>query len=491
MAATLMVQGTASHVGKSIVAAGLCRLFANEGLGVAPFKSQNMSLNSFVTADGGEIARAQELMARGARVAPTVDMNPILLKPKDNHCCEVMALGRSIGDFSARDYAKKVRPEALKTIAASLEKLTSEFDMIVIEGAGSPAEINLRKYDICNMKVARMAGAPVLLVADVDAGGALAAVVGTLALLRPSEREMVKGTIINKFRGDLSLLEPGLDILEKKTHKKVLGVLPYYDCSYLDEEDTLSSHGVRSFAEVAVVRLPYTSNFTDFEPVARQVPLTWARKPAELEGARVIIIPGTRNTLLDLEWLKKSGFAEEIRSRAARGVAVIGVCGGYQMLGEKLVDPDGIESAPGTYEGLGLLPLSITYERPKVTSQVRARVLENIGVLPGLRGRDLSGYEIHMGRADVSGAEQPLFFERDGAGGSHDGALSPDGMIFGTHLHGLFNNKEAIEALCRFLGRTAREDDYDERADRSLDELAAIIAERLDMDYLHELVRQV
>ncbi len=490
MAATLMVQGTASHVGKSIVSAGLCRLFANEGLRVAPFKSQNMSLNSFVTADGGEIARAQELMARGARVAPTVDMNPILLKPKDNHCCEVMAMGRSIGDFSARDYAKKVRPEALKTIASSLERLTSEFDLVVIEGAGSPAEINLRKYDICNMKVARMAGAPVLLVADIDAGGALAAVVGTLALLTPSEREMVRGTIINKFRGDLSLLEPGLDFLQKKTQKKVLGVLPYYDCSYLDEEDTLSDHGVRGSAEVAVVRLPYTSNFTDFEPVARQVPLTWARKPGELEGARVIIIPGTRNTVLDLEWLKRSGFAEEIRSKAAGGAAVIGVCGGFQMLGERLLDPDGIESTAGTHEGLGLLPLSITYESPKMTNQVRASVLEDIAMLPGLRGCKLSGYEIHMGRATVSGGLRPLLFERDGVAASHDGALSSDGMVFGTHLHGLFNNPEAVEALCRFLGIPVREDDYNERAEKSLDEFAAIIAERLDMQYLHDLVRQ-
>ena len=488
MTASIMVQGTASHVGKSVVAAGLCRLFANEGVRVAPFKSQNMSLNSFVTVDGGEIARAQELMARGARVTPTIDMNPILLKPRGDHRCEVIAHGRAIGDFSARDYAKKVRSKALEAIARSLEKLKSEYDLLVIEGAGSPAEINLRKYDICNMKVARMADAPVLLVADVDAGGALAAVVGTLALLTPGERDMVRGTIINKFRGDLSLLEPGLDILEKKTRKKVLGVLPYFDCSYLDEEDTLHDSGRSGGADVAVVRLPYTSNFTDFEPVARQVPLAWARKPGELEGARVIIIPGTRNTLLDLEWLRQSGFAEAIKARAAGGTAVIGICGGYQMLGEKLVDPDGTEARAGTYEGLGLLPLSITYERPKTTNQVRAKVLADIGVLPGIAGRELTGYEIHTGRATVSGEVQPLFFEREGHKGAGDGAVSPDGMVFGTHLHGLFNNRAAIEALCRFLKRTPHQDDYNERADQSLDELAAVIKECLDMKYLHELV---
>jgi adenosylcobyric acid synthase len=488
MAATLMVQGTASHVGKSIVAAGLCRLFADEGVKVAPFKSQNMSLNSCVTADGGEIARAQELMARGARVQPTTDMNPILLKPREGHTCEVIALGRSVGDFSARQYAKGVRPKALEAVSASLEKLKSSYDLIVIEGAGSPAEINLRKYDICNMKVARMAGAPVLLVADIDAGGALAAVVGTLELLRPSEREMVKGIIINKFRGDLSLLEPGLDILQKKTGKPVLGVLPYFDCSYLDEEDTLSEAGRTGGAEVAVVRLPYTSNFTDFEPIARELPLAWVQSPAGLAGARLIILPGTRNSVLDLEWLEATGLAGAIKERAGDGAAVIGICGGYQMLGETLADPDGVESSPGTHEGLGLLPLSVTYERPKTTRQVTATVIAEIPVLPGLRGEELSGYEIHTGKAALGAGENPLSFEREGGGMVLDGAVNVRGNVFGTHLHGLFNNRAALDALCRFLGRTPRQDDYDMRAEQSLDELASLIRNNLDMGFLHGLV---
>jgi adenosylcobyric acid synthase len=483
MARAIMVQGTASHVGKSIVAAGLCRVFANRGVSVAPFKSQNMSLNSCVTADGGEIARAQELMARGARVEPSVLMNPVLLKPKDNRHCEVLALGRAIGDFSAMDYAKKVRPQVLETISDSLARLGESYDLIVIEGAGSPAEINLRKYDICNMKVARMAGAPVLLVADIDAGGALAAVVGTLALLTPKERDLVKGIVINKFRGDMTLLEPGLDILEKKTGKKVLGVIPYIDCSYLDEEDTMSDHAFRPGAEIAIVRLPYTSNFTDFEPIARAGRVSWVRRPAELDGARVIILPGTRNTLLDLQWLKDTGMAPAIKEKAASGAAVIGICGGYQMLGERLEDPDGVEAQPGSHEGLGLLPLTVTFERPKRTNQVAARVVRDISVLPGLEGQVLSGFEIHTGRALVEGDSQPLAFEsREGT--TSDGAARACPNVFGTHLHGLFNNRHALEALFRFLGLAIGPDDYNERADSSLEALASTIEESIDMDYI-------
>jgi len=487
MTASLMIQGTASHVGKSIVAAGLCRLFADDGIRVAPFKSQNMSLNSCVTADGGEIARAQELQARAARVEPTVDMNPILLKAKDRDCCEVMALGRSIGDFKSGDYARSIRPRALKIIRQSLDRLENSHDLIIIEGAGSPAEVNLRQYDISNMKVAKMTGSPVLLVADVDPGGALAAVVGTLALLTPTERQLVQGIVINKFRGDIDLLEPGLRMLEKRTGKRVVGVLPYFDCSYLDEEDTLDAVCTSRSSEVAVVRLPYVSNFTDFEPVARQLPLSWARRPEELEGARVIMIPGTRNTLHDLQWLQDSGLASAIRRKADEGSAVIGICGGFQMLGEKLVDPGGIEGPAGEHKGLGLLPLTITFERPKTTHQVSARVTSDIAMLPGLKGEILSGYEIHTGRASVAGGEQPLLFERDGAEPACDGAVAASGAIFGTHLHGLFNNAAAVGALCRFLGREPLPDVYDERAEVSLDELASTLRENMEMDYVRGL----
>lgn len=485
MAATLMIQGTGSHVGKSIVACGLCRAFADGGYRVAPFKSQNMSLNSFVTGEGGEIARAQELQARAARVEPSVVMNPLLLKPKGGGHCEVIVLGKSIGDFTTRRYFKEVRGRALEVIRESLEALAGGYDLVVIEGAGSPAEVNLRKHDLCNMEVARMADAPVVLVADIDAGGALASVVGTFALLRDDERQRVKGIIINKFRGDLTLLEPGLSFLEKKTGSKVLGVLPFIDCTYLDEEDTLKASGVRS-AEIAVVRLPYLSNFTDFEPLAREAPLKWARRPGELDGAGVIVIPGTRNTASDLEWLKMSGFAERIKEEAAAGTVIIGICGGYQMLGEKMVDEGGVESGGGEMEGLGLLPVVTRFERPKVTHQVEAEVVEDIPVLPGIAGERLSGYEIHTGRVDVRGSS-PLLFRRNEES-VPDGAVSSEGNVFGTHLHGLFDNAAAVRALLGNLGENREVDDYRELAEQNIDALARVMEEELDLKYIRDTV---
>ncbi|MHB8894684.1 MAG: cobyric acid synthase [Candidatus Geothermincolia bacterium] len=487
MTASLMIQGTASHVGKSMVVAGLCRLFSDDGVRVAPFKSQNMSLNSCVTPDGGEIARAQELQARAARVLPDLHMNPLLLKASGPNRCEVMALGRSIGNFTSGDYGGDIRPRALEIISESLGFLGGQYDLILIEGAGSPAEVNLNKLDIGNMQVARMTRSPVLLVADIDPGGALAAVVGTLELLGRRDRGLVRGTIINKFRGDPALLRGGLDYLEKKTRRKVVGVLPYVDCAYLDEEDTLDGGPVRG-AEVVVVRLPYVSNFTDFEPLAREMPVSWARGPEELDGARLIILPGTRNTLSDLDWLKKTGLAGAIERRAAEGTAVVGICGGYQMLGRRLLDPEGIEAGAGEYDGLGLLPVDVRFESPKVTRLVRARVLSPIGVLPGLEGETLSGYEIHTGRAGGPGVDAPLLLEGDGSYRSRDGACSASGNVFGTHLHGLFNNAAATRALCRFLGREPGGIDYGARAEESLDRLAATMREHLDMGFVRDLL---
>lgn len=493
MAVALMVQGTASHVGKSIVAAGLCRVFSDMGYSVAPFKSQNMSLNSFVTREGGEVARAQELQARAARIEPSVLMNPVLVKPKDNMSAEVIMLGKSEGDFSAKRYLKEARLGALDVIRRSLAELEREYEVIVIEGAGSPAEINLRKYDICNMKVARIAGAAVLLVADIDTGGALASVVGTLALLRPSEREMVSGVIINKFRGDIDLLKPGLTILEKKCGKKVLGVLPFMDCSCLDEEDTLRDFGSPG-AEIAAVKLPHTSNFTDFAPLARSVPLRWVRTASELEGARAVILPGSRNTFADLEWMRETGIAGAVREMAAGGAVVIGICGGYQMLGEKLIDPEGLESQVGEYEGLGLLPMKTVYRSPKTTRQVTAGATREIAVLPGLMGEELTGYEIHTGRVELLvdpanglGQEAPLVFSpSDGEAG--DGALNSAGNVFGTHLHGLFDNPAAVDAFRARLGMGPAAVRYFELAEKNIDSLADAIREGLDMEHVCDVL---
>jgi adenosylcobyric acid synthase len=504
-----MVQGTASHVGKSIVAAGLCRVFSDMGYRVAPFKSQNMSLNSFVTREGGEIARAQELQARAARVEPSVLMNPVLVKPKDDMRCELIILGESVGDFTAMQYLKEERGRALGVIRESLERLEPEYDLLVIEGAGSPAEINLRKYDICNMKVARIAKSVVLLVADIDTGGALASVVGTLALLRPDERDMVKGIIINKFRGDADLLKPGLTILEKKCCKKVLGVLPFMDCSCLDEEDTLRDYGPAG-AAVAIIKLPHTSNFTDFTPLGRAVPVRWVRTAAELEGARAVILPGSRNTFRDLEWLRDVGLAAAIKEMAARGAVVIGVCGGYQMLGERLCDPDGVESDAGECDGLGLLPVTTRYRSPKVTRQVRATVTREIPVLPGLEGAELAGYEIHTGRVEMSGqtgvgapggsteatgaalevgagAASPLLFKWSD-GESPDSAIAAEDNVFGTHLHGIFDNPQAVDALLERLGLAGTAESYRELAEQNIDSLADTIREGLNLEYVCEML---
>jgi len=486
MAACLMIQGTGSHVGKSIVATGFCRILADKGYKVAPFKSQNMSLNSAVTSDGGEIARAQELQARGAGVEPSVLMNPVLLKPKDAKRCEVIVLGKSIGYYTAKQYLYDVRERALQVIGDSLETLREDFDLVVIEGAGSPAEVNLREFDLCNMRVAEMAGAHVLLVADIDTGGALASVVGTFALLNKSEREKIKGIIINKFRGDLELLEPALPFLEQKTGRRVLGVLPFIDCTCLDEEDTLRDYGA-AMGEVAVIKLPYLSNFTDFEPLSKELALKWAKRPEELDGVKVVIIPGTRNTVHDLAWLKENGFAEKITQRAADGTMIIGICGGYQMLGEKLVDPEGVESGGGKHEGLCLLPIMTRYERPKHTNPVEAAVVEEIPVLPGLVGTRLQGYEIHTGRVEVRGAPSPFLFKRC-SDSTPDGAISTDGRVFGTHLHGLFDNREVISAFLRFLGRSRPVESYRQLAEDNVVHLAQVMRETLDIEYVCRLL---
>lgn len=483
----LMVQGTASHVGKSILVTGLCRLFSDMGYRVAPFKSQNMSLNSCVTNRGEEIARAQELQARGARCEPRVEMNPVLLKPQQEFKCEVILRGRSRGSWTAMEYFRQHQPEALRVVGESLAELRRDFDLVVIEGAGSPAEVNLRRRDICNMKVAAMADAPVLLLADIDKGGALAAAIGTMDLLRQKERARVAGIVFNKFRGDFELLRPGLRIVEKKTGVRVLGVLPYLDCSCLDEEDT-PRYASSQRAEIAVVHMPYMANFTDFAPLARLVPLRWATRPEELEGCRAVILPGTRNTVHDLKWLKGRGLDARLREMEAEGALVLGICGGYQMLGERLRDPDGLEGPPGEHKGLGLLPVQTTFSRPKITLQVRALVTGETGLLPGLHGSELSGYEIHAGRVEVTGGEEPFLFETS-EGQTRDGAVSPDGRVLGTHLHGLFDNPAVLESFLRRLGLdVAMEDNYLCLAEDNLDRLASAIRENLDMRYLEELV---
>jgi adenosylcobyric acid synthase len=451
IARTLMVQGTASSVGKSLLVTALCRWFRREGLRVAPFKSQNMALNSAVTPDGLEIGRAQAVQAEACGLAPSVDMNPILLKPEGERRSQVVVLGKSIGSLNAADY-QEYKPRLSHVIAESLARLRAAHDIVVIEGAGSPAEINLKPRDIVNMHVARLADAPVLLAGDIDRGGVFAAFVGTLALLDDEERARVAAFIVNKFRGDVALLEPGLHYLHERTGKPVLGVVPYVPNLRIADEDSVSldaRHGRRRAAahelEIAVVRLPRISNYDDFEPLEHEpgVVVRFVAEPRELCGADLVILPGTKSTVADLQWLHERGLAAEIVARARRGELVLGICGGCQMLGETIEDALAIESSRACVAGLGLLPLCTRFEPGKITAAVRARAAAPSFLTARAQGVELEGYEIHMGRVEAV-RECAAAFDLLARSGQpvqvRDGAVSSDGHVVGTMLHGLFEN---------------------------------------------------
>lgn len=423
MAKTIMLQGTGSHVGKSILATALCRIFRQDGHRVAPFKAQNMALNSYVTKSGGEMGRAQVAQAEAAGLEPAVEMNPVLLKPTGNSSSQVIVLGRSVGNMSASRYHAGYSAELLKVVEESLRKLQRDFDVVVIEGAGSPAEINLKAHDIVNMRIARLAPAPVLLIADIDRGGALAAVVGTLELLEPEERDLVKGIIINKFRGDIKLLEPALEFLTARTGKPVVGVVPHISLIGVDDEDSVSLDDKPAVAggdiAIAVVATPRISNFTDFDALAAEsgVALRYVRRGEPLGSPDLIILPGSKNTTADLLYLREQGYEREILRLAAAGTPVIGICGGYQMLGREIRDPGHTESDLDRVAGLGLLDTVTTFAPEKITHQVAARCGEGafLGVYwPG----ELTGYEIHMGRTEFFGPVRPAFTITARSGGA-------------------------------------------------------------------------
>jgi adenosylcobyric acid synthase len=449
-----MLQGTASGVGKSLLTAALCRIFARRGHRVAPFKAQNMALNAAVTADGGEIGRAQAAQAEAAGLPPTVDMNPILLKPEGDDRSQVVVRGAAIGSMSFEEYRRR-RAQLLGVVADSLERLRRAHDLVLIEGAGSPAEINLAEGEIVNMCVARLADAPVLLVGDIDRGGVFAAFVGTMELLERADRARVAGFIVNKFRGDPALLGPGLSALLARTGVPVLGVVPYLDPLLVPAEDSQDLDHAESsgpaLLEVVVVRPPRIANFDDFEPLAREpgVRVRFARSRAGLEGADLIVLPGSKATLADLAWLRENGLAAAVQTAARRGTPVLGICGGYQMLGHALLDPHGVESAVASAPGLGLLPAVTTFAPIKRTTRVRARVTASAGPFAGAAGAALDAYEIHAGVTAVSGGLGPfLVTERNGEPvGELDGAMRPDGLVIGTYLHGLFASPELRRAL--------------------------------------------
>jgi adenosylcobyric acid synthase len=495
-APVLMIQGTASHVGKSVLVAGLCRLLADLGYRVAPFKAQNMALNSYVTLDGAEIGRAQAEQAAAAGVEPRAEMNPILLKPEADDRVQVVVLGRPWRTVAARDYGR-LRRRLGSVVRRSLEVLRAEYDLVLIEGAGSPAEVNLRRTDLANMRVARWAEAPVLLVGDIDRGGVFASLYGTLRLLPPAERRLVQGLIINKFRGDPALLRDGIAWLERRTGRRVVGVVPYIPGLRIAEEDSvaLEEHRTptRGDLEVVVPRFPRISNFDDFDPLRAEpdTVLRFVDRPPATD-VDLIVLPGSKSTVADLAFLHRSGLADWIRAQAAVGTPVIGICGGFQMLGRVIYDPDGIESDRPETAGLGLLPVVTVFARDKVTRRVRAEVRVDRGLLVGLRGLEVTGYEIHMGR---SKGGRPVFrvYRSDGSV-VDDGAINEGGLVFGTYLHGLFENPVLRRSLLdrlrarRGLPPIGRPAPFDRLAE--YERLAEVLRTHLDVAFLMALIEE-
>jgi adenosylcobyric acid synthase len=500
-----MIQGTASSVGKSLLVTALCRLFKRDGINVAPFKSQNMALNSAVTPDGLEIGRAQAVQAEAAGLVPCVEMNPILIKPEGHQCAQIVLMGRPAFRLSAAEYHEH-KPQLHAMIADCLNTLRRRHDLVIIEGAGSPAEINLKDRDIVNMHVARLADAPVLLVGDIDRGGVFAAFVGTLELLEPDERERVRAFVINKFRGDVNLLTPGLDFLRQRTGKPVLGVIPYVPELRIADEDSLSleSRAGRKRPgperlDIVVVGLPHMSNYDDVAALEHEagVTLRFARAVSELEGADLLILPGTKSTVADLGWLREKGLAQSIERRARAGGLILGICGGCQMLGQVIDDPDGVESAQPHVEGLGLLQLSTRFDRQKTTAQCRARVLDASFLSAGVGVTDLPGYEIHMGQVTApAGVPSPFqIVSRNGAATSiRDGAINAAGNVVGTILHGVLENAAVRASLLgalreqKGLAPPAFPNTMPSASDE-YDRLEASVRQSLDLPLLRQLAQ--
>ena len=503
-AKAIQVCGTGSGVGKSVIVSGLCRIFLQDGYKVCPFKAQNMALNSFVTQEEGEIGRAQAVQAQACRIEPTADMNPVLIKPSSDCGAQIIVRGKPIGNMNVRTYT--LYKEKLKEVVRkSYKRLAAEYELVVIEGAGSPAEINLKSHDIVNMQMAAYAGAPVILVGDIDKGGVFAWLVGTLALLSLKERRMVKGIIINKFRGDKSLLKGGIDFLERRTGIKVLGVLPYFRDIRIPEEDSLPLDSCmrrakrRDSLAIDVIYLPHISNFTDFDALEREkdVKLRYIKRPQEIDNPDVIVIPGTKNTIGDLQYLRRTGLAQRIESvfNNRRLTVLVGICGGYQMLGVKIRDKHSLESNAGETDGLGILPVKTDLEKEKTLHRVRARELAS--------GIEVSGYEIHHGNSRAisgstslaTGKPMPAFeiFERNGKKLKRfDGMTRPDGRVLGTYIHGLFDNdgfrRNWLNGIRQRKGWPALAQNVSFSPDREFDKLAKLLRKNIALDKIYEII---
>lgn len=495
-AKAIMIQGTMSNSGKSFITAGLCRVFKQDGYKVAPFKSQNMALNSYITKDRLEIGRAQAMQAEAAGIEPSVEMNPILLKPTSNVGSQVIVNGEVYGNMKAMDYYK-CKQQLIPEVMKAYHKLEKENDIIVIEGAGSPAEINLRDNDIVNMGLAKLVKAPVLLAGDIDRGGVFASLYGTIKLLEEDEQAMIKGLIINKFRGDVNILEPGLRMIEEKTNVSVVGVVPmrYID---IDDEDSLSERLCHEKADalidIAVIYVPHISNFTDFYAFERMsgVSLRYVRRASDLGQPDMIILPGTKNTMDDLLWLRESGLEALILRANENKTPIIGICGGFQMLGEQLIDSEGVERG-GQMRGMGLLNTKTVFVGEKTRTQIRGKVTEGFGDFEKLRGMEVSGYEIHMGLTENLGGCRPCIVLEDGR---TDALLSGDGTVFGSYLHGIFDSDGVTEAviskLCEKKGITLETAAFDLKAykEEQYNLLADLIRSSLDMEKVYDILNK-
>ncbi len=487
MAKKIMIQGTMSNAGKSLLCAGLCRVFRQDGFNVAPYKSQNMALNSFITKDGGEMGRAQVVQAEASGKEPDVRMNPILLKPTTDVGSQVILNGKVYGNMNAMEYYKR-KMEFFPAALEAFDSLASENDIIVIEGAGSPAEINLKQDDIVNMGLAKKLRAPVLLAGDIDRGGVFAQLYGTVALLDEEERSLIKGVIVNKFRGDKKILEPGLDILEELCKVPVVGVVPYVHVD-IDDEDSLTERfntgDERKLIDIAVIRIPRISNFTDLAPFERyeNVSLRYVDSPRKLYDPDMIIIPGSKSTISDLLWLRQSGLEAAISKAAASGTLVFGICGGFQMLGNSVSDPEGTEAAGITeVSGIGLLDIDTVFAGDKVQVRTEGVLKDITGILSCLNGIKYEGYEIHMGRSGSTSAEQSA-------------TIIENGNTYGTYVHGIFDAPGIADGILKALCVKKGVDPEDltsfdptEYKEKQYDQLAEVIRESLDMDLIYRII---
>ncbi len=477
---TIMVQGTTSDAGKSALVTGLCRYYQQQGERVAPFKPQNMALNSAVTAEGGEIGRAQAVQAKACKIAPHTDMNPVLLKPNSDKTAQVILQGKAVKNLGAQEfhaYKKQVMPVVLD----SFQRLQAQYQCIVVEGAGSPAEINLRKNDVANMGFAEAVGCPVILVADIDRGGVFAHLIGTLELLSESEQQRIIGFVINRFRGDLAILQPGIDWLEQRTGKPVFGVLPYLHDLYLESEDSVAVQQERpaeNALNVVVPRLPRMSNHTDFDVLRlnAEVNIQFSRSPGEVLKADLIILPGSKSVRDDLAWLREQGWEAFILRHLRYGGKLIGLCGGYQMLGNMIHDPEGIEGDSGSTQGLGILEMQTTLQGTKQLRQVSAQLLMSDAVV--------QGYEIHAGVSEGKALLRPVLRLEDG---NVEGSISADEQVLGTYLHGLFDQPKACISLLQWAGaKKSVAVDYNALSEQGIQLMAATVAECMDMSLLEK-----